>query len=276
MPVAFRIHCETVLLLGWGSAILMQFAHPLVAQGVADHSGFRADARAPWHRLRRTLDAMLALTFGPPDDAARTAARINAVHDRVRGVLPSAVGRYPAGTPYSARDPALLTWVHATCLHAFMRAYETFVAPLTPAERDAYCRESAAIEPLLGIPEGTVPRSAAALAAYLDRMIAGGDVVVGDTARALARDLLAPPVLGRIPPARWGLRLVAAGLMPPALREAYGLPWRWHHAAALAVAARLIRAALRVAPGAVRHWPRARATLRGGGAVAGERVPIAS
>ena len=40
--VAWKVHRERVLLLGWGRAILLQFAHPLVAAGVADHSAFRA------------------------------------------------------------------------------------------------------------------------------------------------------------------------------------------------------------------------------------------
>ena len=31
---------EVVVLLGWGRAILLQLAHPLVAAGVAEHSGF--------------------------------------------------------------------------------------------------------------------------------------------------------------------------------------------------------------------------------------------
>jgi hypothetical protein len=35
LPVSWTIHRETVLLLGWGRAILMQLAHPLVAQGVS-------------------------------------------------------------------------------------------------------------------------------------------------------------------------------------------------------------------------------------------------
>ena len=43
-PISWTIHREVVLLFGWGRAILMQFAHPLVACGVAEHSAFRAEA----------------------------------------------------------------------------------------------------------------------------------------------------------------------------------------------------------------------------------------
>jgi uncharacterized protein (DUF2236 family) len=260
--VSWKIHREVALLLGWGSAILMQFAHPLVAQGVAEHSGFRTGAREPWRRLHRTLGAMLAMTFGPPDAAARAVAGINAIHDRVHGVLPAAVGRHPAGTRYSARDPALLTWVHATCLDGFMRAHETFVGPLGAGERDRYCEESAAVEGLLGIPPGTVPRTAAALDGYLEAMMASGEIAVGPTAQALAGDLLAPPGLRLAPPLVWGVRLTAVGLLPPSIRRAYDFRWERRHERALRACAAGVRALLAVTPGALRHWPRARAAAR--------------
>ena len=54
VPVVSRtIHREVVLLFGWGRAVLMQLAHPLVAQGVAEHSAFRAEAFGGWRRLHR-------------------------------------------------------------------------------------------------------------------------------------------------------------------------------------------------------------------------------
>jgi len=41
LTVSRRINAERLALLGWSRAILLQFAHPLVAAGVADHSTFR-------------------------------------------------------------------------------------------------------------------------------------------------------------------------------------------------------------------------------------------
>lgn len=260
--VSWKIHREVALLLGWGSTILMQFAHPLVAAGIAEHSGFRTGVRAPWQRLHRTLAAMIAMTFGPEDAAARAVGTINGIHARVHGVLPSAVGRYPAGTPYSARDPELLTWVHATCLAGFMRGYETFVAPLTAEERDAYCLEASGVEAHLGIPAGRLPRNAADLEAYLDAMMASGAVTVGETARRLARDLLEPPGLSRLPPLAWSIRLTAVGLLPPRLRDGYGFRWRRRDDVALRGLARASRVAVRLTPPALRYWPRARAAYR--------------
>src|SRR5262249_60078713 len=105
---------EVVLLAGWGRAILLQLAHPLVAQGVADHSTF-ADAR--WGRairLRHTLRAMLALTFGTPEDAAAAVDGINRIHDRVHGRLAETAGSLSTGPPYTGPQPPPPLLGHAT------------------------------------------------------------------------------------------------------------------------------------------------------------------
>jgi uncharacterized protein (DUF2236 family) len=138
----WKLHREVVLLAGWGRAILLQIAHPLVAQGVADHSGFASERWARVARLKRTIGAMLALTFGTPEESAEAAAAINRIHDRVHGRLPQPAGAFAPGSHYSAHDPALLAWVHVTLVDTFLLTYERFVAPLTAAERDRYCREA--------------------------------------------------------------------------------------------------------------------------------------
>ncbi len=263
--VSWKIHGEVTLLLGWGSALLLQFAHPLVARGVADHSAFQQGLLAPWRRLHRTVHAMVTLTFGGDDGAARTTRTINAVHDRVHGTLTGAEGPFPAGTPYTAHDPALLTWVHATCLHAFMHAYELYVAPLSAEEQDRYCAESSAAAPLLGIPDGWLPRSRAALDAYLAHMLAGGDIVVTATARRLAEELLAPPGLRHLWPVPWLLRVTALGLLPPSIREAYGFRWTARHRAALTALAWIVRHVRPLLPAPLRLWPAARAARRRAG-----------
>src|SRR2546425_11123570 len=106
--MTWRLHREVVLLAGWGRAILLQLAHPLVAQGVADHSGFATQRRGHVKRLKRTLRAMLALTFGTPDEAEKAAAGINRIHDRVHGPLAEAAGAFAPDTPHRAHEPPLL------------------------------------------------------------------------------------------------------------------------------------------------------------------------
>jgi len=272
--VAWKINREVVLLLGWGRAILLQFAHPLVAAGVAEHSTFMTNRRARLRRLYETLRAMLDLTFGTRAEVERAAGGINAIHDRVRGVLREPTGIFPAGTPYSAHDPALLAWVHATLLDTFPLTYELFVGPLTPAEQDRYCVEASGLEPLLGIPPGQLPRSTAELNRYLDQMFSSGQIAVGETARHLARELLYPPVPFWLQPLAapllWLARLPVIGTLPPQIREAYGLPWRPHEAAALRLMSLLLRRLLPFVPPALRYWPAARRAMRRGDSFAGK------
>lgn len=257
--VTWKIHREIVLVLAWGRAVLLQFAHPLIASGVGDHSAFGTECWGHLRRLQRTLDAMLRLTFGTAEDARGIARRINAIHDRVHGCLREAAGIFPAGTTYSARDPALLRWVHGTLIDSHLIVYELYVGPLTVEEKDRYCVEASGVEQLLGIPEGALPRSFAELGEYMERMLASGEIAVTERARALARAVVVPSV-PRL--ARPGLRLIqlpTIGLLPPAIREAYGFPWSPGDELALYRSARAIRALLPLVPSLVREWPAARA-----------------
>lgn len=260
IPPSWIVHREIALLLGWPRAILLQFAHPLVAQGVGDHSRFTNEGFGRWRRLHRTLDAMLALTFGTEAEANAVVARINGIHDRVSGGLPTSSGTHPAGTRYSARDPELLLWVHATCVESFMLAYETFVAPLAPEQRDRYCAEAGDGARMFGIPEARLPRSAVALEAYMTGMLESGRIAVSETARRLAQDVIAPSAF-LLAPAFAVLRLATIGLLPPPIRAAYGFDWGPRRERMLRAMARVTRFVLPRTPALLRCWPRARAAF---------------
>jgi uncharacterized protein (DUF2236 family) len=266
--MAWKINREIVLLLGWGRAILLQLAHPMVAQGVADHSLFVKCPRLRRRRLQQTLRAMLALTFGTTAEVEQAARRINAIHDQIQGELRESVGDFQAGATYSAHDPALLRWVHATLLDSFPLAYRMFVGPLSDTEVDRYFREATGIAPLLGIPEGYLPANRDELHAYLSTTMASGEIAVGETAKRLARDLLEPlpwlPAFVRplLWPLIWSARLPAIGTLPPEIRRQYGFRWtRWHQAV-LNVMASISRFAVPRLPAALRFWPAARRAVQ--------------
>jgi uncharacterized protein (DUF2236 family) len=252
------VNAERVSLLAWSRAILLQLAHPLVAAGVDEHSTFRSGRLTAALRLHHTVRAMLSLTFGT--DAARdaTIATINGIHRRVNGALRETVGPFPAGTRYSAEDPALLLWVHATLLESIPLVYERVVAPLSPRERDEYCDEARWVPRALGAPDGA-PRSWGELQEYFARVHASGVIVVGAQARQLARDVLAPPLATLAWPATYLNRLVTVGLLPPAIRQQYGFRWSERDERRLESAFRLLRAARRLTPNALAIWPEARA-----------------
>jgi len=258
MATAQRIHRERVVVLGWGRAILLQFAHPLVAAGVAEHSQFAGGRLSRLRRLHATTTAMRHFTFGDEDRVARTAARINTIHDRVNGRLRAGAGRLAAGTAYSATDPALLLWVHATMVDSVPLAYERFVGPLSTLERDAYCAESAAAARRLRIPEHLLPLTRGALDRYVAEVRSSGQLEVTDTARQLARDLLFPPLGDPTRPGAWLNRLATLGLLPPDIRDAYGFTWNARHERLLRLVARSLRILLPLTPPLIRFWPEAR------------------
>jgi uncharacterized protein (DUF2236 family) len=258
MTVAERVNAERLVVLGWGRAILLQLAHPLVAAGVEAHSTFRDRPAARYLRLHSTIQAMLALTFGPPEARQRSLDHINAIHDRVHGTLGEGAGRFSAGTPYSAHDPRLLLWVDATLRDSLPLAYETFVGPLTAAEHDAYCAEGDEVTAALGIPAGSRPRTRPELQDYMSQMIASGAIAVTPAARALAEEVVAPPYGAALWPASRVSRLAAIGLLPPAVRDAYGFTWNAGDQQALDSWAARIRRLRRLCPGRVAQWPAAR------------------
>lgn len=249
--VSWRINRERVVVAGWGRAILLQLTHPSVAAGVDAHSAFRGSLLSSVSRLHATVRAMLSLTFGDDDRVIAAAAGINTIHDRVRG-------RDGAGCPYSAHDPELLRWVHATLLDSIPLVYNRLVEPLTAADRDQYCAEAAIMEPLLGIPHGWLPRTSSQLDDYMRDSLAGGALVVTDASRALARAVLYPPRWYSVWPAFRPVQLLTIGTLPRSIREAYGFPWTVRDERALARWTSALRASLRLLPTAARVWPVAR------------------
>src|SRR5512143_2508741 len=123
LDAARRVHANAALLAGGGCALLMQLAHPLVAQGVAEHSDF---ARDPIARLLRTLRLTLALVYGNDAQVSQALDAINGVH------------RHVTGPGYAAFDPALLLWVHATLIDTSLRVHALLVRPLSPTEAASY------------------------------------------------------------------------------------------------------------------------------------------
>ena len=255
--ISWQVNREIVAVAGWGRAILMQLAHPSVAAGVHDHTTFRGSLWSGFRRLHSTIGAMLAITFGETEQMIAAAAGINAIHDRVRGRV--------AGTAqdtYSAHDPELQRWVHATLLQSIPMTYDLVVRPLTAGERDRYCAETTIMEPLLGMPRGCLPRTSAELDSYVEEMLSSDRLVVTDSSRALARAVLYPPQWQLAWPAFRAMALLSIGTLPPSLRDAYGFSWRERDARALKRWVWLLRTSMRVLPSIARHWPVARRAAR--------------
>ncbi len=258
LSLNWEINGERLSVLAWPRAILLQFAHPLIAEAVARHSTFERNRLAPFRRLHATIAAMRAIAFGPADARDRAIARIRAIHRNVHGTLPDAVGAFGRGTPYSAEDPELLLWVHATLLDSVPRFHAAVVRPLVRTELDAFCAESAPLAEALGVDPGRVPRSQSDLEAYLAASWSSGRLVVGATARALAARVLTPPFQVVLFPASWMQRQLTVASLPAQVRQQYGFALTAGQARAARWLEAWLRQVRRVTPDALARFPEAR------------------
>jgi uncharacterized protein (DUF2236 family) len=136
--------------------------------------------------------------------------------------------------------------------------YELLVRPLSAQDREQYYAEAAVMEQLLDIPVGSLPRTSGQLDTYMREMLAGGEIVVTETSRAMAREVLFPPNWQLLWPMFRPVQLITIGLLPPQIREQYGFPWDHTHSRAFTRWVAAIRHLHDFAPRFVREWPIAR------------------
>lgn len=251
--MVWLVNRETAVLLGSGArALLLQVAHPKVAAAVADHSRYRSD---PLGRLSGTLKAIYGFTFADQAGVERIVTHIHKLHAGVRGAT-------PAGDPYAALDPPLLLWVYATLIDSSLLAYDTFVAPLTPAQRESYYAELRAAGPLWGIPPAEFPASLVELRAWMADLIRTREVRVSAQGRYVGRFILEPHSWWLPPPAALLLRLATVWLLPPPLRTGFGYMWGSRREAAMQSLAATSRAVVPRLPRLVRDLPMATSAYR--------------
>jgi uncharacterized protein (DUF2236 family) len=251
--MTWRIDREIAVLLGSGSrALLLQVAHPKVAAAVADHSRYRSD---PFGRLRGTLDAIYGFAF-------EDTPRVESILDHIQGLHRRVGGTTPDGQAYSALDPHLLLWVYSTLIDSSLLAYETFVAPLTSAERNQYYTEFRDVGTAWGIPADAFPASLDGLRGWMTGLIESGEVRVSGQGRDVGRFILAPSVWWIPSPVALLLQMSTVWLLPPALRAGFGYDWGPRREAFMRSVATLSRVLVPRLPRAVRDLPIARTAAR--------------
>lgn len=257
----WHINREAVLLGAGPAALLLQIAHPLIAEGVAAHSDYPAD---PFGRLRRTLRTTLAMVFGDGPEAERAVARLNRVHAAVRGEVLDEAAREASGADrYRALDPRLLLWVQATLIVSSVRGYERWVGALSDVDREAFWQEARSVGQRMGIPLAESPPTWPELETWFEAQLApGGPIVVTPTARRLAPGIVRPP-LPLVPGVLVDLAaLPGLALLPGHIRDAYGITWSGRRSALARALGLGIRAWVRVIPPSWRAMPQARAAER--------------
>ena len=189
---------------------------------------------------------------------------VRAMHRRVRGRLPAAVGPYAAGTPYRADDPELLQWVLFTLVDSGLVVYRKYVGTLSRHEEAAYWEDYKVVGGLFGLRAGDMPDTIDDLDAYRRTMLGGDRLFVADWARRRAREIvLEPPIPWKARPLLETVNFVTIALLPDSIRrqdDFSPLPPAFVRKALVAGGAEYVkRAVLPVLPDRVRLVPHARA-----------------
>ena len=218
----------SIVAIAGGRAIVMQLAHPLVAAGIDEHSSFKTD---PVGRTIQTAEAFRRFFWHTKDRVDEVVPKIRAQHAKVRG------------DGYSAEDPELLLWVHATTVDSLMVAYEFFVRRLGEQERASYCDEAKVIAELLGCPATRQPDTLRAFDGYVETAVA--TLEPSATSRSLTHDFLFFPRASLGPAARRDVPTRHRWTDTASPAPELGIPWGVAHRASWA-GVRLIASILRL------------------------------
>ena len=182
----WQVHGTIATLVGGVRALLLQAAHPAPLPGVAEHSRYETD---PLGRLAGTTRWLTVTTFAAEEVIAREAARVNAMHDHVKGNFTDKQGQEQS---YKAKDPRFLLWVHCAFTDSFLKAHLALGYPIDKGA-DAYVDEWSKSAIPLGLTNA--PMSVAELEATLDDFRAN-DLAHVERTDEVVRFILNPPFGG--------------------------------------------------------------------------------
>jgi uncharacterized protein (DUF2236 family) len=214
--MAWQVNGELALGFGVLRALFMQIAHPMVAQGVGEHSDFR---RKPFTRAYNTLSAQQVIVFGACDEAIEALKRIYARHLTVRGKLPETYSR--GDVAYRAIDQDLLLWVFATLIDSVVKTYQEFVRPFSNQELHHFYAESKFFATLMGIEVEFVPPTWRDFEAWMAQKLQSDEIRVTPLAKEIGENLLRLP----IPIFKPFNALLARAALPPKLRAQFGFAY---------------------------------------------------
>jgi uncharacterized protein (DUF2236 family) len=227
--ISWSVDREAANFLGAGRALLLQLAHPWIAAAVEHHSHTFAH---PIGRFHRTFKLVFTLAFGTLRQSLNAARTLHRRHAGIAGTLPHAAGPFPAGSPYTANGIAALRWVYATLIDTSVICHALVLPPLTPAENEQFFEESRVFAGFFGISCEHLPGSWSGFCDYVHTFLESDVLTVTDAARSMAHRLLSDEARWlRAPPSYMAL---TAELLPPRLRDAFGLAYGTRERAAAA------------------------------------------
>lgn len=211
-------------LLGPRAAVLQNML-PSLGQGVEEHSVWFAETMA---RLARSIPPIFRTVYGA--DPVATGRQVRDFHKDIRGRLPDALG----GRPYSALNPETFYWAHATFVEHMVVAAETFIRPLSRAEKDRIIGESVTWFSRYGVSARATPHSWGEFETYVADMLTTELVRHRTAAYGVGYATKGWPRPRGLPGPVWAVlkrpvdalsAFLTIGGLPPRARELLELPW---------------------------------------------------
>ena len=229
--------------------VIMQLSRPEIGYAVKDSVVTEGNLFTNPRRRQRTTVAFLAVAvLGTAEERAAFRLATNRSHARVRSM--------PGATPaYNAFDPELQLWV-AACIYRGFEESRAFVhGPLRGPEREEFYRQGMVFGTMLQVPAELWPPDRDAFEAYWCDGLA--QTSIDEAMRGYLLRVVRLEYLGRrIPRPVVLLReWLAAGHLPPELRDAMGFSWSPAQQRRFDRFNRVLGALVRRLPAERRAWP---------------------
>lgn len=210
---------DGINIMAGGANVIMQLAWPAVGYGVKESRVETGNLfRHPIKRTRTTITYLAVAMLGTTDERQAYREAVNTAHAQVNSTATSPV-------KYNAFDPALQLWVAACLYYGFIDACEKFRGGPTAQQAAAFYKAAAPLGTTLQVRPDMWPADPEAFHAYWEHGLR--QVHIDDTIRTYLTgiaDLAFLPAVLRIPFRRFN-RLVTAGFLPEAFRQAMKFDW---------------------------------------------------
>lgn len=215
----WKVGRESISFLGAGRAVLLQLAHPWIANAIDQHSATRND---PLGRGRRTFINVFSMVFGNTRQVREVAENVHRIHSYIKGSVAEDSGAFAEGSYYQANAVEAMLWVHGTLWDTQVRMYEQVFPALTAAEKEQYYQETKVFAHLFGIPDEAIPADWNAFQIYMQSMYDSPEITVRRKGREMGDMIF--NFGGPLKPALKWLQIMTSFMMPERLRTEFGLP----------------------------------------------------
>ncbi|GAC56496.1 hypothetical protein GOHSU_08_00240 [Gordonia hirsuta DSM 44140 = NBRC 16056] len=192
-----------------------------LAKGVEDHSVIFSDFIG---RARRTAPPVMRTIYS--DDPYRWGHMVRDYHRNIKGTISD-------GSRYHALNPELFYWAHATFVDQVLYITDTFIRPLSRAEKEQIFEESKIWYQLYGVSPRSQPQTYDEFLRYwqsmTEKFVPTRTIVyaTGYLRQGVPGPAWMPKPLWRLAsaPLNAALRTVVIGTLPPEMRAVCDLEW---------------------------------------------------